>query len=269
MAVNGGYQAYPGKVTKDIFYKAEDRTSDVFTMKSGNVAKAFTFIEYILSGNDKGKVKPYQGGQETNNVTFLTGLTTSGQTITIAGLILTCNAAMTVAEIVTAFDNKAPGVATVDGTKYAFTGTLAGFAISKSSDSTLSVVTSGLGSANATDLVVTSATTTFDLDIIQGDTLPHVIAGILLYDVDATSADTRVSAWIEVSLWADAIVWSVDIDIDTIVNASGAIVAVTQYNTGCAGNSDYSNRLKQMFVANSEFSPLGFHRAGDYYNDGV
>jgi len=270
---NGGYKAYPGKATKDIFYKSDDRSTDVFTLKQGNVVKGFSFLEFILSGNDKGKVRPWQGGTESTLVTFTSGLTTSGQTVTIAGLILTCNAAMSIAEILAAFDGVTPGVATVDGTKYAFTGTLAGFSISKSTagtPDTLEVSTTGLGSANVTDLAITSATATFRTAVVQGDTATHILAGLIKYDVDATNADVRVTCYTEVSLWADAIVWAVDPVVDTINKVDGTgTVAVTAYNTGCAGTSDISNRYKQLFVANTEFSPLGFHRAGDYYNDGV
>lgn len=84
------------------------------------------------------------------------------------------------------------------------------------------------------------------------------IAGVTVFDVDASAADTEASVYVEASFWADALVWSVDVLTDTVAKFDGTNIAVTAYDTGCS-----TDLLKQKFVEGTEFEPLGFLTAGE------
>lgn len=85
------------------------------------------------------------------------------------------------------------------------------------------------------------------------------IAGVTVYDVDASVADVVTSVYTEASFWASALTWAVNIATDTILKDDGVTpIAVTAYDTGA--NTDL---LKAKFVENSEFEPLGFLKAGE------
>jgi len=97
-----------------------------------------------------------------------------------------------------------------------------------------------------------------------GDGVFNKIAGVTLYDVDASAADQVVPVYVEASFWADALVWAVDPEVDSILNSFGNTVAVTAYNTGVISpNAATTKRLQQQFVEQSGFEPLGFPSAGD------
>lgn len=84
------------------------------------------------------------------------------------------------------------------------------------------------------------------------------IAGVTVFDVDASAADVDASIYVEASFWADALVWDVDPLVDVIDKFDGTAIAVTAYDTGCT-----TNLLKQKFVEGTEFEPLGFLTAGE------
>lgn len=262
MATNGGFVRYSDKVTKDIFFRASETDTINVTVVAGQVLKKRSFVEFITSGNDIGKVKAHAPLVEGALLTFSTGLTAAAQTITIAGLILTATAAMSVAEIIAAFDGVVPGVTPTNPAKGTFSGTLAGFAISAYDADTLEVAATTAAS-NVTDVTYTSATATVVLNIVQGSSF-RAPDGILLYDVDASTGAKNAEIYIEASFWADALVWAVDPTVDVVTKPDGTTVACTAYNTGCAGNSATANNLKKMFVSTTEFAPLGFRNPGDY-----
>lgn len=85
------------------------------------------------------------------------------------------------------------------------------------------------------------------------------IAGVTVYDVDASTADVVTSVYIEASFWSTALVWAVNVLTDTILKDDGVTtVAVTAYDTGA--NTDL---LKAKFVENTEFEAIGFLKAGE------
>lgn len=86
------------------------------------------------------------------------------------------------------------------------------------------------------------------------------IAGVTLYDVDASAGDVEIAVYTEASFWADALVWSVNVGTDTITLPDGTTKAVTAYDTGAT-----TDLTKQQFVEGSEFEPLGFTKAGEVY----
>jgi len=152
---NGGFQSYPNRTTKKIFFRADDRTTKTVTVKAGQVLKALSFVE-----SDK------------------------------------------------------------DGKVIAHTG----------------IVSTG---ANTPPTI-------------------NKIAGVLLFDVDATGADVEATAYTEASFWASALTWSVDTAVDVVTKVDGTTVAVTAYNTNAS-----TNLLKQKLVEGTEFEPLGFLSAGE------
>lgn len=84
------------------------------------------------------------------------------------------------------------------------------------------------------------------------------IAGVTVYDVDASTADVVTSVYIKASFWSTALVWAVN-PTDTILKNDGVTtVAVTAYNTGA--NTDL---LKAKFVEDTEFEAIGFLKAGE------
>lgn len=260
---NGGFTRYPDKTTKDVFFRAEETYTMTVTVVQGQVLKKHSFVEFITSGNNIGKVKAHGPLVESALLTFSTGLTAAAQTVTIAGLTLTSTAAMTPAELVAAFDGVIPGVTPTNPAKGTFSGTLAGFEINAFDTDTLSV-SSTTASSNVTDLAYTSATATVVNNINQGSTF-RVPDGILLYDVDASTAEVTAEMYISASFWQEALVWAVDPTVDTVTKADGVTtVACTTYNTGCAGSSKNSHNLKKLFVAGSQFNVLGFRNPGDY-----
>jgi len=272
MATNGGWIQYPDYTPKAIFARAEDRCTKEATIKSGQVLKALTFLE----SDSSGKLIAHSGFNEGALVTF--AAITSGQTQILGGLTFTSGASgTTAAQLATAWATASVGdTAAAATTKIAaagitaamgtFTaGTLAGFETELFAPTKVMFNASAVAGTNPTDLAVTGTATAATISIVQGETSFNKIAGVLVYDVDATSADVPAAVYTEASFWADALVWAVDTAVDTITNASGATVACTAYNTGAFGTSAASNLLKQKFVEGSEFEPLTFAKAGEVY----
>ena len=273
MSINGGFTTYGNVTPSSIFARACEHRTETGVLKSGTVAKALTWLET----DSDGKYIPYTGFTEAAQVTF--AAITSGQTQILAGLTFTSGASgTTAAQLATAWGGidvgdtaaaattkiAALGITAAMGTFTA--GTLAGWETEPVPGSTTKVnFRSTAPGTNATDLADTGTATDPVIAIIQGETTKSEIAGLLVYDVDATSADVPVSVYKEGSFWADAIVWGVDVAVDTITNAAGtAPIAVTAYSTGCRGTSASSNLMKRKFLEGTEFS-VEFQRAGEVY----
>jgi S-layer protein len=272
MAANGGWIAYPDYAPKAIFARASDRETKTSVIKQGQVLKALSFLQSDASG----KLIAHSGFNEGAVVSF--AAITSGQTVILAGLTFTSGASgTTAAQLATAWATAATGdTAAAATTKIAaagitaamgtFTaGTLTGFETELYAATKVIFNAAAAAGTNPTDLAATGTATAPGIAIVQGSTTPAKIAGVLVYDVDATSADVPAAVYVEASFWADALVWAVDTAVDTITNASGAVVACTAYNTGAFGTSDASNLLKSKFVEGSEFDPLTFAKAGEVY----
>jgi len=255
---NGGFNAYPDRTQRKIFFRTTDRFTKTVTVKSGQVLKALSFLESDATG----KVVAHSGLTESAHITF-TALT-SGQTLIMAGLTFTAGASGTTAtQLATAWAGLTDGYAGGSVPGGTFTGTLTGYSTEKVDTDTV-VFNATSANTNATDVAATgTGAAAATITIVQGDTTLAPIAGVLCFDVDASASDVKASAFDDASFWADALVWAVDTAVDTITLSDGTTKACTTYNTGCYGTSEASNLLKQKFVDNSGFSELGFLSAGE------
>lgn len=275
--VNGGWIKYPDRVTTKTFFRATDRYTKNVTVKAGQVLKAHSFLESIQGTADAGKVIAHKGISEAAEVTFKA--LTSGQTLILAGLTFTAGSAgATAAQLAIAW----AGIA--DGVGYAAATTAAA---ANGIDSTIGTFTAGSLTGwntydyntvdatavdfratsyltNVTDLAATGTGSAPTINKVDGNTSFNKIAGVTLYDVDASSADQVIPVYVEASFWAEALVWAVNPAIDTITDAFGNTVACTAYNTGVYGpDAAVTKRLQQQFVEQSEFEPIGFLPVGD------
>lgn len=273
-AVAGGWNNYPNRVTKKIFYGRECTESQPGTIKQGQVLKAYTFLE----SDNTGKLIAHSGLAESAQVVFSAALT-SGQTIIMGGLVFASGASGTTpTQLALAWSNNGLGISA--GTGYAaltgvtnainggtFTsGTLAGYNTISGTTAT-SVLFNATISGNSTDVAVTGTGSAPTVTIVAGTAPLNYIAGITMYDVDATAGDVIAEVYTEASFWGDddgsvALLWKVSTLTDTIISATGVAVPVTAYNTGCSGTSAASHLLKKKFVENTEFE-LGFVGIGD------
>ena len=269
---NGGFKSYSDRVTTKTFFRAEDRATKSSVIKSGQVLKKHSFLQSDATG----KLIAHTGLAEGAIVKFAT--ITTGQTLILGGLTFTAGtgsvtavqlsaiwsgiaastgfAAAAVAILAAGYD------ATVVGTFTA--GTLTGWNTSAyGTDSTSFTSTAGL--TNPTDLAATGTATAPSIAKVDGVTSFPAIAGVLLYDVDATSADVSAEVYTEASFWASALVWLANPNTDVITKADGSTVAVSAYNTGTIGATAAATKLlQQKFVEGSEFSDLGFLNVGEY-----
>jgi hypothetical protein len=269
---NGGWSSYPDRVTKKIFFRASDRETKTVTIKSGQVIKALSFLETDAAG------KCIVHGPITESATIVfnvvnavTGIAlTSTQTLVINGMTFTAGTAgATPAQLATAWSGITSGMAAASvpnapaATVGVFSGTFtAGYTTELINTNTISV-NSIAPLTNATDIAaITGTTAAATLVITQGATSLNKIAGVLLYDVDATGGDVDSTAYVEASFWASALNWA-NSNGDVFTKVDGTTVAFTAYNTGASGTSAASNLLKQKFVENTEFEPLGFLSAGE------
>lgn len=262
---NGAYLTYADKVEASIYNRAKSRSTKKVTVKSGQVLKGGTFLQ----SDADGKVIAHTGLSESAVVKF--AALTNGQTLILAGLTWTAGASgTTAAQLATAWKNIAAstGYAALSGVTGGGTftaGTLTSWSTS-AYDSDSVVFTSTGGLSNVTDLAATGTGTAPSIAKVDGATSFPKIAGLLVNDVDATSADVDSSAYTEISLYASAIVWAVDPNQDTITKADGSTVAVTAYNTGTLRETAAATALlQQKFVENTEFEPLGFYKVGEIY----
>lgn len=267
MAYLGGLTTYPDYSPTAIYFRAEDRATKTVTIKSGQVLKARSFLE----SDSSGKCVAHSGLVESATVLINAALAiTNTLTVGTGGIVFTVGSAgATVAQLVTAISVLTPamtttqanaallvaGIATTVGTYTS--GTAPAFTFSKLSATTALASASTAG--NVTDLAVTASIGTAPTVTVKSGATVTPIAGVLVFDVDASAADVVASAFTEASFWASALVWSVDPTVDTILKDDGVTtVACTPYNTGC--NTDL---LKAKFVENTEFEPLGFLKAGE------
>jgi hypothetical protein len=271
---NGGFKSYADRVTPKVFFRAEDRNTKTITIASGQVLKAHSFIET----NSIGKGIAHAGYTESALVTFNANLAAAG-TITLGttGIVFTAGSAgATIANLVNVFSTYLTGTTTaaanlvllaagIPVTVGTFTSTTTSPAFNGGKfDANTVVFNSSSPLTNAADLAVASSGTAPTISIVAGLTAAlNKIAGVLLYDVNATGADVQAEVYTEASFWADALVWAIDPAVDVVTAPDGTTTACTAYNTGCAGNSVSSNLLKLKFVEGSEFEPLGILNAGD------
>lgn len=263
---NGGWATFPDRTTQKKFFRATNRHTKSVTVKSGQVIKALSFLE----SDTDGKVIAHSGINEIATVTFPTKVDTT-ETVIIAGLTFTAGTNLTVtqAELVALWEDIPAGTTYTEANTLKadlvsaevgeFTaGTLTGYE-SISSETAGSVdFRSTTPNTNVTDLTVTGTGDTSTVTVTAVNLPQKPIAGVLAFDVDASTGDVEATAFTEASFWADALVWGVDIETDTIELYDGTTKAVTAYNIGAT-----TDRLKQKFVEGSGFTELGFLTAGE------
>lgn len=274
---SGGFNSYADRVTKRIHFKKDVRTRQKQeTIASGQVLLAGTFLE--RDATSPYHLKVHGSITESTLATFATALTV-GQTLIVAGITFTSGASgTTAAQLITAFGNNGLGIASgataasltgVTNAKNGGTftaGTLTDYN-SETVDADTVVFNAATSAAAATDIAFTGTGAAPTLVKTEGTATFNKIAGLTMYDVNATSAAVDVEVYSEGSFWADDdgttfLKWVYDPS-EVLVKADGTTVALTAYNTGCAGDSDASNNLKRKFVEGSEFAEIGFINIGD------
>jgi hypothetical protein len=276
MSYNGGFYDYNDRVTQDIFFrKSAKRATKTATIKSGQVLKARSFLQ----SDAEGKLVAHTGFSETALVTFAT--ITTGQTLILGGLTFTAGSgSVTAAQLVEIWRDFADGTGYADAatellarginatTVGTFTaGTLTGWNTQNHDAVNKVLFTSTTALTNVTDLADTGTATNPTITTVGGSTSFPKIAGVNLYDIDASSADVQAEVFTEASFWASALVWYVDTTADTITIHDGTTVACTAYNTGTVGYDKASTELLQAkFVEGSEFDNLGFLTLGEVAN---
>jgi hypothetical protein len=267
---NGGFQSYPDKVTKDIFFRAEGRATKTVTLLAGQVVKALT---PLMSDND-GKYRVYTSALNESNLVTLNANLANLDVAIVAGLTSTASGVVTPAQWAAAILNYVNnGVAA--GTNVTISGTLTGYSVDAYDADTL-VFTSLTALTNVTDLAATGAQAAkLTFTKVDGATTLPRLAGVAVYDVAAINsaggnADTEVAVYSKASFWSDAIRWAADPNADTIELPDGTLRACTSFNTGAAGipatQADVKmlKRLRQKLVEGSDFDSLGFRNLGDY-----
>lgn len=257
-----------------VFYRAECTKTSQAVIKQGQVLKAHTF----LMSDSAGKLIAHSGFNESAIATF--AALTSGQTLIAGGITFTAGASgATASQAALAWSSidsgdtstsattkiAAAGITAAIGTFSS--GTFTGWETEAGSVTGTVVFNSTTPITNPTDIAFTGTGTAPTLQKVQGATSFATIAGVLVYDVDATSTDIEAPVYKEASFFLEALVWSVNPNTDFILKADGVTqVACTTYNTGCDGTSTSSDLLKQKFVEGSEFSNLGPRRkAGELF----
>lgn len=270
----GGWNTFPDRVTKKIFYKKDviPKTKPA-VITSGQVIKAYTPLAATAT---TGKLVVHPGFTQSARVTFSAGID-SGETVILGGLTFTAGTSgATAAQLFAAWSNNGAGIPV--GTGYAslahitdggtFTaGTMTLFNVT-ALDATTLLFNSTLALTDATDLAATgTGAAAVTIVNTEGVATRTPIAGYTAYDVNASSADTKADVYISASFWADddgtcALRWASSTG-ETMTNADGTTTAVTAFNTGCAGDLAANRLHKQLFVAGSNFEELGFVNAGD------
>ncbi len=276
---SGGWNKYPDRVTKRIFFKKDaERKTKNETIKSGQVILAGTFLE-------RDTTYPYHlkvhGGLSEQALVTINQALAAADTLTVGtgGIVFTVGSAgATVKQLIAAMavlvggENTtvanaallAAGIATTVGT---FTsGTAPAFFFNKVDDNTVNATSTVLAS-DVTNLAVAASTGTAPtVTVVAGTATFNKIAGVTIYDVDATSAAVDAEVYEDASFWADDdgttfLRWAYDPS-EVLTKADGTTVALTAYNTGAAGTSAASNNLKKKFVEGSDFDELGFIPVG-------
>ena len=266
---NGAFQTYPDKTSSKVFYRAEDTYTVTVSVASGQVLKKRSFLET----NSAGKAIAHSGAGEKTLVTF--AALTTGQTFIAAGLTWTAHTTGTTqAQLKAAWSNIPAGTGyaaanTLNGcsntvTGGAFTaGTLTDYKTKFSSTANSVLFVSTLPNATATDITNSGTSTGETIVITEPNNPQKKIAGVLLFDVDASGGDVDATAYTEASFWADALVWAANPSTDPITLPDGTTKTCTEYDTGCAGTSASAILLQKKFVEGTKFSPLGFHKLGE------
>ena len=277
---SGGWDAYPDRVTLRQFYKKDEcAETDSATIKSGQVILAGTFLE-------RDTTYPYHlkvhGGLSEQALVTINAALAAADTLTVGtgGIVFTVGSGgATIEDLVDAMAvlvggeantvaNTALLAAGIPTTVGTFTsGTAPAFFFNKVDANTVNATSTVLASDVTNLAVAASAGSAPTVTVVAGTATFNKIAGVTIYDVDATSAAVDAEVYVEASFWGDDddttfLRWANDPS-DVLTKADGTTVAVTAYNTGCVGTSAASNNLKKKFVEGSGFYRLGFINVGD------
>lgn len=257
---NAGFRSYSDKSETRKNFRACEQATKQATIVSGQVLKKGTFLE----SNTVGKLTAHSGIVEKALVTFAN--ITNGQTLILGGLTYTAGSGgSTKADIVTAFSGLAVGTTAAQANTLnpvstgSFTsGTLTGYNTIKSAtaDSVLFVSTTPY--AGVSDLADTGTATDPTITVTSVNSPQKPIAGVLIYDVNASSADVEATVLISGSFYSDFFVWSNNPASDTVENSDLTTTTVTDYYIGAT-----TDNLKKKFVEGSEFAEIGILTTGE------
>lgn len=251
MANAGGFTAYANRVVQYGSRGSEPcKNTRPVTVKSGQVIKAMSWV----TSDSAGKVIAAANVTELASTAF-SGTIASTDTVILGGLTLTATATMTSAEIVAAFISQST-------TKGTFSGTLSGWVLQQGATTAILEASSTSSLTNATDFAVTGTHTSLTTTVttVAGTTSITPVIGLLVYDVNATSADAPGQIYTSGNFWEEEILWEVDVAVDT-VDVDGTTTAVTAYRTGAT-----TSLLRQKFIeqtaGGTEFA-IGTWTAGE------
>lgn len=262
---NGGMTDYPARVTKPFWARACGRSTKPMVIKSGQVLKKYSWLQSDTVANGAKGIAHL--GLSEGVIALMPAMTTT-QTLILGGLTFTAGTgSVTPAQLATIWKELPAGTSAaaantlllargIDATTVGtFTsGTMTGWNTSlyNANGEVMFVSTTGL--TNVTDLADTGTATDPLFSKVDGTTAFAPIAGMLLEDVNATSADVTVEVLVEGSIYADAITWAVDTNVDKMTDFDGTLVAYTAYNTGTNASDFATTRsLQNKFVEGSEF----------------
>ena len=256
---NGGFNLYPRRTTTKLFaHPYPEARTITGRVASGNVIKAHTWLER----NQVGELIPHSGLTVATNFLF-NGIAGASDTVTITiagtpyvGTVPT-GATPTAAQIVAAITS--PGGAGIP-TILVFTTPLpisATYAVGTSPEG-LVVSSKNLDTALAIAVTENSGLTLAAGSVSTGTSSGYLtrkpLAGLLMYDVNATSAAVDAQVYVSGSYWADGVKWRTD-PTDTVADPiTGVGVPPTAYETGCTSDLHY-----QAFVESTEFNIVTQH----------
>lgn len=258
---NGGWFQYADSTRPRKFFRACDRASKTATIKSGQVLKEGTFLQ---ADPLTGKLIAHGGMVEKALVTYASQA--SGATVISGGLTFTLTSAASAADLVAAWSNLTAGM-TASQANAANPSSVGSFTSgtfssnyntykSSTADSVLFVAVAP--NVDATNIAAAGTATGNTVSITAFPSTTAPIAGVLMYDVNASSGDKDAEVFIEASFWADYLKWYNDPKVDFVTNSDFTTTVCTDYHTGAL-----TDILKKLLVNNSEFHELGFLDEGE------
>lgn len=239
MANTNGVYTFTPKVTKRTFKGGTPRTTRPVKIASGQVLKAWT----ILETDANGECVAHSGMNEKALVTLPTKIDAT-ETQIIAGLTFTATVQVNQADLVKAWSGLTAGMTSTQAnalnpvTGGSFTsGTLTGYDTYKSSTANSVLFVSTTPNAGVTDLTVTGTGDASTVTVTSVNAPLKNVAGILCKDVDASGGAISASAYVEATIFDEALVWKNNPASDTITLSDLTTKAVTDYVTGATTDS--------------------------------
>lgn len=258
---NGGWYQYADSQRPLKYFRASDRTSKNAVIKQGQVLKEGTFLQ-----EDPTTGKLIAHGGTTEKAVFTFAGQSSGATVIAGGLTFTLTANCSAADLVAAWSNLTAGMTAAQANAAnpslvgSFTaGTFsANYNTFKGSTVNTVVFVAVTPNADATNITAAGTATGNSVVVTAFPNPKAPIAGVVMYDVNASAADVNAEVFSEASFWASYLKWYNDPKVDFVTNADFTTTPCTDYHTGAT-----TELLQNMFVTGSEFAELGFLSEGE------